>query len=136
MRFWLSLVVAVCLVGLSEAQNAPASQPPWQAPADAAAKTNPLAGKSQFAAGGKKLFARNCAQCHGTGLGDTRNNAPVLASEQVQKDTDGALFWKITNGNTRTGMPSFSSLPDNQRWQLVLYIRTLTGTHTNEQHAK
>jgi hypothetical protein len=35
------------------------------------------------------------------------------------------LFWKITNGNTDRGMPSFSKLPELQRWQLVLYLRTL-----------
>jgi hypothetical protein len=43
----------------------------------------------------------------------------------VQSQSDGALFWKITNGNPDRGMPSFSRLPELQRWQLVLYIRSL-----------
>jgi hypothetical protein len=43
----------------------------------------------------------------------------------VQQQTDGALFWKITNGNTDRGMPPFNRLPDLHRWQLVLYLRTL-----------
>ncbi len=43
----------------------------------------------------------------------------------VQEQSDGTLFWKITNGNTGRGMPSFSKLPELQRWQIVLYIRTL-----------
>jgi hypothetical protein len=43
----------------------------------------------------------------------------------VQQQSDGVLFWKITNGNTRRGMPSFSKLPELQRWQIVLYIRRL-----------
>ena len=43
----------------------------------------------------------------------------------VQEQSDGVLFWKITNGNARKGMPSFSKLPELQRWQIVLYIRTL-----------
>ena len=43
----------------------------------------------------------------------------------VQQQSDGTLFWKITNGNLAHGMPSFSKLPEAQRWQLVLYIRTL-----------
>ena len=43
----------------------------------------------------------------------------------VQSQSDGVLFWKITNGNARRGMPSFSKLPELQRWQLVLYVRKL-----------
>jgi hypothetical protein len=39
--------------------------------------------------------------------------------------TDGVLFWKITNGNSRRGMPSFSGSPEMQRWQIVPYLRTL-----------
>jgi len=35
------------------------------------------------------------------------------------------LFWKISTGNTRGGMPSFSFLPDTQRWQLVMHLRAL-----------
>jgi len=45
----------------------------------------------------------------------------------VQQQSDGALFWKITNGNLGRGMPSFSALPEAQRWQLVLFLRRLTG---------
>jgi hypothetical protein len=45
----------------------------------------------------------------------------------VQVQTDGALFWKISTGNTRKGMPAFSFLPEAQRWQLVLRLRTLAN---------
>jgi hypothetical protein len=48
----------------------------------------------------------------------------------VQQQSDGTLFWKITNGNARHGMPSFSKLPELERWQLVLYIRTLNPAHS------
>jgi mono/diheme cytochrome c family protein len=130
--FSLLLFIAT-IIGLSAAQNA-ANQSNWQAPADAAARKNPLSDKPELAAGGKKLFMRNCSQCHGTGTSGTHNNAPVLASDKVLQDSDGALFWKITNGNTRTGMPSFSSLPDGQRWQLVLYIRTLRAQSPAPEH--
>ena len=95
----------------------------WKAPAEAAAKKNPIAAKPELAAGGKKIFTKTCAVCHESG--SSAQKAPHLASPAVQKESDGALFWKISNGNTRSGMPSFSSLPDSQRWQLVLYIRSL-----------
>lgn len=108
------------------------SQQRWQAPSDAASRQNPLKDKPALAAGGKKIFSRTCATCHASGPGQ---KGPNLASAVVQADSDGALFWKITNGNTRTGMPSFSSLPEAQRWQLVLYIRSL-GQDGEEDHAK
>ena len=56
------------------------------------------------------------------------NNAPDLTSFDTQVQSDGALFWKITNGNLDRGMPSFSSLPQRERWQLVLYMRRLGGS--------
>lgn len=95
----------------------------WKVPAEAAAKKNPISSKPELAAGGKKIFIKTCAVCHESG--SSTQKAPHLSSDAVQKESDGALFWKISNGNTRSGMPSFSSLPDTQRWQLVLYIRSL-----------
>ncbi len=98
--------------------------PAWQPPASAAARANPLAGSTQYAAGGRKLFQRHCAQCHGA-EGQGLKKAADLQLPVVQEQTDGALFWKITNGNLPRGMPSFSWLPEMQRWQIVLFLRTL-----------
>lgn len=94
----------------------------WVAPPAAAAKTNPLADRPDAEAGGRKLFAKRCATCHGDGRGTSKG--PDLTTADVQGQTDGELFWKISSGNTRTGMPAFSFLPESQRWQLVLHIRT------------
>jgi mono/diheme cytochrome c family protein len=96
----------------------------WQAPEEAAAKRNPLAEKPETAAGGKKLFKRNCMECHGES-GQGLKKAADLQLPVVQAQSDGALFWKITNGNVDRGMPSFSGIPELQRWQIVLYLRTL-----------
>jgi len=117
------------------AQNVSYQQDPkWQAPAEALARANPLAQKPEATAGGKKLFQRNCVECHGaTGTGLEKKRAADLQLTAVQQQTDGALFWKITNGNTDRGMPSFSRLPELQRWQLVLYLRTLTPTMDSQQ---
>jgi mono/diheme cytochrome c family protein len=64
---WL-LVAAVCGM-FSDApagQNASYHQDPaWRAPADAVSRPNPLARKPEAAAGGEKLFKRNCIECHG-----------------------------------------------------------------------
>jgi mono/diheme cytochrome c family protein len=99
----------------------------WRAPAAAAVRHNPLFDKPDAAAGGRKLFLRNCAQCHGhDGTGIEKKHSADLQLPVVQAQSDGALFWKITNGNTGHGMPSWSKLPELQRWQLVLYVRRLT----------
>jgi mono/diheme cytochrome c family protein len=110
--------------GLALAQSA--GRPEWKVPDDAASKPSPLSNKPELAAGGKKIFAKSCAVCHDAG---EKQKGPHLASAVVQSETDGALFWKISNGNSRTGMPTFSSLPDAQRWQLVVYIRSLAAAN-------
>ena len=103
--------------------------PGWHAPEAVAAKPNPLAEKPWAAAGGRKLFLRNCAECHDKdGDGLAKKHSADLQLAVVQQQSDGTLFWKITNGNTGRGMPSFSKLPELERWQLVLYLRTLKPT--------
>ena len=44
-------------------------------------------------------------------------------AEAVQKQTDGEIFWKISNG--RGAMPPWKHLPEKERWELVNYIRSL-----------
>jgi mono/diheme cytochrome c family protein len=114
-------------IGVLWAQNISYQpDPSWRAPESAAARTNPLAEKPNAIAGGKKLFLRNCAECHDKdGAGMVRKHSADLQLSVVQKQSDGTIFWKITNGNTDRGMPSFSKLPELERWQLVLYLRTL-----------
>ncbi|HYL14903.1 MAG TPA: c-type cytochrome [Terriglobales bacterium] len=123
----LSVLLAVLAVVAASAggQNTQSkTDPKWVAPADAAAKQNPLAGNAEAVAGGKKLFLRSCAECHGedgAGIEDAAN----LQTPEVQKQTDGTLFWKITNGNVKKGMPPFARLPETQRWQIISFMRTL-----------
>jgi mono/diheme cytochrome c family protein len=127
MRILIAGVLALALGSLTLAQNPDYQQDcNWQAPADAASRMNPLASRPETAAGGQKLFRRNCVECHGPeGSGLAKKHAADLQLNSVQRQPDGVLFWKITNGNPDRGMPSFSKLPDLQRWQLVLYLRTL-----------
>jgi len=119
---FLFLVSGLLLPQNSDYQPDPA----WQPPEAAAARANPLASSPELAAGGRKLFQRYCVKCHGEqGSGVKEKKAADLQLPLVQQQSDGALFWKITNGNLRRSMPAFSSLPELQRWQLVLYLRTL-----------
>src|SRR4030095_8679319 len=137
MRGVLLTIMTIGLLGVIFAQNTSYQQDPkWQVPTDAAGKLNPLAQKPEATAGGKKLFQRNCVECHGaTGAGVEKKHAADLQLSAVQQQSDGALYWKITNGNTDRGMPSFSRLPELQRWQLVLYLRTLKPTSDVQSNA-
>ena len=120
--FCLALLIAPMVV----AQNVNYQQDPtWRVPGEAAQKDNPLANQPELAAGGKKLFMRICIECHGRSGEGVKRNAADLQLPTVQKQSDGALFWKISNGNPDRGMPSFSRLPELQRWQIVLHLRTL-----------
>jgi mono/diheme cytochrome c family protein len=123
--FGMTVLVGVAALCLAFAQDTPPkSDPGWVAPPNEAAKKNPQAGNPEAAATGKKLFLRHCAECHnedGTGLQDASN----LQSTEVQKQSDGALFWKITTGNVKKGMPPANRLSDDERWQVVSFLRTL-----------
>ncbi len=120
----LAFVITAAVVAAA-AQKEYVPDPGWRPPAKDAARKNPLKPSPQIVAGGRKLFERNCVECHGSqGIG-IAHNAANLTSPAVRQESDGTLFWKITNGHLEKGMPSFSGLPELQRWQLVLYIREL-----------
>ncbi len=108
----------------------------WQAPAEAAGATNPVKDRPNAANIGREFYMQKCVDCHGKeGKGNgymsaqtKRDGQPLpptnLASQMVQANTDGELFWKITNG--RSPMPAHRvRFEDEQRWYIVAYLRTL-----------
>jgi mono/diheme cytochrome c family protein len=119
------LLVLLAFSAVSLGQEAKSVDPDWKVPERATQQQNPFRDQKELAAGGRKLFERNCVQCHGDEKHARKNNAPDLSARLSQQQTDGALFWRMSVGNTRKGMPSFGSLPEAQRWQLVMYIRSL-----------
>ena len=102
----------------------------WSAPASADTIKNSLKGNPTSVDDGKKLYVQYCVMCHGDkGKGDGPAGISLTprpadhSSAKVQKQTDGAIFWKLTTGNPP--MASYESiLTKDQRWQLVNYIRT------------
>ena len=105
----------------------------WKAPAQDADKKNPVAPGAQTLAAGKALYKRECASCHGdAGKGDGKKGQDLeptpadFSDPDVAGQSDGALFWKVTTG--RRPMPSFrKTLSDEQRWQVVHYVRSLAS---------
>lgn len=95
-----------------------------QAPTKAVLLPNPFEGQPLAKRAGAKLFARECAACHGSdgaGIG----KAPPLNRADIQDASAGALFWVLRNGSLKRGMPSFAHLPEPQRWQIIVFLRTL-----------
>ena len=107
-------------------------QNPWLAPDKAAKTPNPVKSSGESIAAGKALWVQHCSSCHGkTGLGDGSKAAQLktqpedLSTAAMQSQSDGPLFYKISEG--RTDMPSFKKkLPDAEDiWDLVIFMRTL-----------
>lgn len=120
-----AVYLAAFLAGTSTVMISPlsAQSPAFRnAPGSAAQMKNPYSGDAQAAAGGKKLYSQNCAQCHGNNL-QGLGPAPTLTSESMKNATPGDLFWFITNGDLSKGMPSWSQLPKQQRWQIVTFLK-------------
>jgi mono/diheme cytochrome c family protein len=125
-------IFSSCLLSISITSTIYSQTPNdnWVAPKEADNLVNLLAGLQPTPAS-KLLFQSNCMPCHGEG---GKGDGPVGASltprpynltiRKVENETDGALFWRITNGHL--SMPTFkNTLTAMERWQLVNYIRTL-----------
>lgn len=75
---------------------------------------------------GKKLFGwYNCSGCHAQGGGDKgpalMDNVWIYGSKPAQ------IYATIAEGRPN-GMPSFGGhIPDNEIWELVAYVRSLSG---------
>jgi mono/diheme cytochrome c family protein len=121
----LALCVALGLVQESVSQKKSRASGLAGAPESAHARANPFAGRPEAIRAGRKLFERYCAECHGDDLRG-RAKAPALDAGLVQAVPPGDLFWFLTNGNLWGGMPSWSRLPEAQRWQIVTYLKSLS----------
>jgi len=105
---------------------AAASGSRWaQVPARDHAQTNPLGNQSDSIAAGALVYREHCQQCHkAEAQGDGRKRPP-LRSERIRSATDGDIEWFLRQGDLSRGMPSWSSLPQAQRWQVVAYLRSI-----------
>ncbi len=93
-----------------------------QAPATAATAKNPLEHDETARRAGAKLYARDCAPCHGKGR-EGVGKGPSLQRPEVYRAAPGALFWVLRNGSAHRDMPSFAHLPELQRWQIIEFLR-------------
>jgi len=126
------LIVMIAFVAAATAAEKKKETKEWKVPARAARRENPVASDEKSIAAGKKLYAQECADCHGgsgrgdgAGARDLELDAPMpdLSDPRMWKQSDGSLFFKITKG--REPMPGAEELSEEQRWHVVNYVRTL-----------
>jgi glucose/arabinose dehydrogenase/cytochrome c5 len=111
----LCAIPSICLSQDAHYHNAPVS---------AAQQKNPLAGQQAAIAAGSKLYAASCSACHGA-TAQGSGNIPALSQGPTQSAPDGEVFWFITVGSVGNGMPAWGSLSEEQRWQIVTYLKSL-----------
>jgi len=81
---------------------------------------------------GGKLYAQHCASCHGSSAEGGRG--PSLHTPSVQGMPDDVLVQFLTDGDLPKGMPSWSRLPEERRWQLARYIKSLPVKTASSGH--
>ena len=133
----LSLLTVTTLTAALWLSNAYAHDPHEHSHAPASAKKlkNPLTATEANIDSGRTLYNKNCASCHGE---DGKANTDIASGMKVKPAdltalhgrTDGEIYWVITNGIKKSGMPGFSTKAKaNERWQMTLYVKHLMGEH-------
>lgn len=119
------LVLAALLAGSLAYGHAGEVHDEMSMPAEYTNLSHPAPGSAAMLAQGQALYAKNCAECHGTLGGDieeARFNDPAFLDEMA----DNFLYWRISEGVPGTDMdPWKDKLTPAQRWSLVSYLRAL-----------
>lgn len=135
-----STLPACMSTGATSSATCPQERNTELAPAQIAARQNPLPVTPENMNSGKALYQDSvkpvtCRECHGKlGNGDgpmasmfeppPRNFDCELTMSAIP---DGQLYWIIKDGSIGTSMPAFDKLNDTQIWQLVMYIRSFAN---------
>jgi mono/diheme cytochrome c family protein len=129
-----TLFVTLLLVAAGSGVYAFFHPGPWIVPEAAKRVANPLKPSQVDLPATHKLYLDKCADCHGeAGKGDGpkgRMYEPLPTDltdvAHMNAVSDGELFYKISQG--RRPMPAFKKrLTDKQRWELVLFLRSLSA---------
>jgi mono/diheme cytochrome c family protein len=103
----------------------------------------PWEDNADFVARGEKVYALNCASCHGDkGAGDGIAGAALnpkprdfIAGKWTKGGQSYQLHATITNGIEGTSMAPFGHLSKVDRWALVQYIRAITKNKVADDSA-
>src|SRR5271166_6292258 len=116
----------VCMALSATLAVAAASSARWEhVPGKDHARGNPQAGNPEAAAAGAMVYREHCMQCHRAYAMGDGHRRPALRSERIRRVSDGDIEWFLRQGDLGHGMPSWSSLPEAQRWQVIAYLRSI-----------
>ena len=120
-----NLVILLVLLSATLMVTA-ASSSRWQhVPAKDHARSNPLAGTPEAEAAGALVYRDHCLQCHKANAMGDGHKRPSLRSERIRSASDGNIEWFLRQGDLGHGMPTWSSLPEAQRWQVIAWLRSI-----------
>ncbi|MGM0507396.1 MAG: c-type cytochrome [Bacteroidota bacterium] len=127
---FILLLMAILMPVVSQAQEDPEQ---WTAPAEADTLSNPFSHEdAEVIERGQETYVMLCADCHGdrgdgTGAaGQAWDPSPAdFTSSEVQDQTDGSLYWKISEGNPPAMLTYKNMIEEEEIWQLVTYLRSL-----------
>lgn len=142
--FFFYLVAVNKGVDLGENIQLPASGETAVKAVDISKITEPWVPNDDMVAHGKKLFAQNCALCHGAeGRGDGPSGAalnpkPRNLVEGGWKKGGGyiGIFHAITEGIEGSSMASYAHFKPADRWALVQFVNSITQDKVTEDPAK
>lgn len=126
-----TLMAMMVLIGLVVFSSFRQAKKPWAVPDKYNKMTNPVKSDDAAVKEGKALWTKHCQSCHGkSGLGDGPKAAQLktepgdLSKGDFQKQSDGSLFYKVSEG--RDDMPSFKKKMEDEEeiWQVITYVRT------------
>ena len=132
MKKYISILFTLMFVTVLMAFVPKTANDPWPVPDKYKNMPNPVKSDATSIATGKELYTQHCKSCHGTkGKGDGPKAAQLdtesgdFTKPTFQSQTDGAIFYKTTEG--RKDMPSFKKkiADQNDVWAVVNYLRTL-----------
>jgi cytochrome c oxidase cbb3-type subunit III len=116
-------VTTIKLSDLRPGTTQPSTTQPTSQPAFT---VNPYESNAYHLSEGKRFYAMyNCKGCHADGGGDI--GPPLMDDKWIYGSEPAQIFATIVQGRPN-GMPSFMGrIPDYQVWQLVAYVRSLSG---------
>jgi len=132
MKKYISILFTVMFITILMAFVPKSQNDPWPVPDKYKNMANPVKSDATSLATGKELYTQHCKSCHGTkGKGDGPKAAQLdtecgdFTKSATQAQTDGALFYKTSEG--RKDMPSFKKkiADQNDIWAVINYMRTL-----------
>jgi mono/diheme cytochrome c family protein len=142
----IALLVVSLLLGLHALYSVSAhdGHKHRNAPASARKLKNPVKADEETIAAGRALFNKNCASCHGedgkskTDVAAALKKQPTdLTAKAMSGITDGEIYWVVTNGIKKSGMPAYKlKAKEQERWQMTLYVKHLMGSHADNTQAQ